>query len=183
MSKRRKPGKPSPAAQPRKRSPVPPPGYVIGKTSYDREAEKEALEAEARDFLARQSAASAPSAARRVEQHVKKIRIAAGNVTMDAELNDSATAKALWDKLPITASAQTWGREVYFKIPLHADAENAQAKVPAGTVAFWPDGDCLCIFFGQTPCSPVNVVGKLAGNPDEFERVREGDAILLEKSE
>ena len=176
MSKRSPKGKPRPSPMPRTRSPVPPPGFVMGKTSYDRAAGKAALEAQAREYRG-------PAPDRGKEQHVKTIRIAAGTVAMVAELNDSATAAALWATLPITSSAQVWGREVYFKIPLHTDAENAQAAVPAGTVAFWPAGDCLCIFFGQTPCSPVNVVGKLAGNPNAFEKVRDGDAILIEKVE
>ena len=159
------------STRPRKRSPVPPPGHVIGKTSYDRAAEKVALESEVDQFL------------REKKPQMKKIRITAGQVAMDAELNDSATARKLEAILPVKSSAQTWGREVYFKIAMHHEPENAQAKVPAGTVAFWPDGDCLCIFFGQTPCSPVNVVGKLLGDPNAFEKVRDGDAIHVEKVE
>ncbi|HUU68854.1 MAG TPA: cyclophilin-like fold protein [Planctomycetota bacterium] len=159
------------STRPRKRSPVPRPGFIMGKTSYDRAAQKEALEAEADAFL------------REKERRMKKMRITAGKVTMDAELSDSATAGELWAILPVESSAQTWGREVYFKIPMHHEPENAQAKVPAGTVAFWPEGDCLCVFFGQTPYSPVNVVGTLAGDPNAFEKVRDGDAIHIEKVE
>ena len=159
------------STRPRKRSPVPPPGHVMGKTSYDRAAEKEALESEVHQFL------------REKERRMNKIRITAGTVAMDAELNDSATAAKLAGILPVKSSAQIWGREVYFKIPMHHEPENAQAKVPAGTVAFWPDGDCLCIFFGQTPYSPVNVVGKLIGDPNAFEKVRDGDPIRIEKVE
>ena len=157
--------------QPRKRSPVPPPGFVMGKTSYDRSSARKALQAEVKEFHLHR------------EPPMRKIRIAAGKLSMEAELNDSATADALLRILPIESTAQRWGREVYFKIPMHCEPENAQPKVPSGTVAFWPDGDCLCIFFGQTPYSPVNVVGRLLGDPDEFAQVRDGDTILVENAE
>jgi hypothetical protein len=55
--------------------------------------------------------------------------------------------------------------------------------VPSGTVAFWPPGGCFCIFFGQTPASPVNVVGTLDGDPDAFAAVQAGDRIVLEAAE
>jgi len=158
--------------KPRKRSTIPPPGFVMGKPSYDRDAEKQALESEVEQFE------------RDKESRMKKIKISAGSsVHMEAELNGSATAEKLYAILPIRSAAQVWGREVYFKVPMHVDPENAQATVPAGTVAFWPDGDCLCIFFGQTPYSPVNVAGKLLGDPNAFDTVRDGDAVRIEKVE
>ncbi len=154
--------------KPRKRSPVPPPGYVMGKTSYDRTAEKEKLERERQEYL------------RGREMVMKRITIAAGKVVMQAELNDSATARKLTEILPVEASARVWGNEIYFTVPMHAEPENAQAEAPPGTVAFWPDGDCLCVFFGQKPYSPVNVVGKLLGDPSAFAEVRDGDPVRVE---
>ena len=111
------------------------------------------------------------------------IRIVADQVEMTATLNDTPTAKAIWDALPIESSARLWGDEVYFDIPVHRDPDDAQAQVPSGTVAFWPAGDCFCIFFGQTPASPVNVVGSLDGDPNEFAKVASGETIRLEKAE
>ena len=111
---------------------------------------------------------------------MSKVRIQAGSVEMAASLNDSGTAKAILEALPIHSSAQLWGREVYFQIPVHVDEDDAQARVPSGAVGFWPPGDCLCVFFGQTPASPVNVVGTLDGDPNEFAKVESGDAIRVE---
>ena len=111
------------------------------------------------------------------------LRIRTDAVTMTATLNETPTAGLIVEALPIESSARLWGAEVYFDIPVHAEPDDAQAVVPSGTVAFWPPGDCFCIFFGQTPASPVNVVGTLDGDPNEFARVKVGDAIVLEKAD
>jgi len=47
---------------------------------------------------------------------LRVIRITAGPITVDAELNDSRTAGAIAAALPIEAKAQTWGDEIYFDI-------------------------------------------------------------------
>ncbi len=43
----------------------------------------------------------------------KKIMIVAETVQMEAELNDSKTAALIWEALPISAEASTWGDEIY----------------------------------------------------------------------
>lgn len=122
----------------------------------------------------------------------KQIKITAGDVTMTATLNGSATAEAIWAALPITASANTWGDEIYFSIPVQLDQENAQAVVDKGDLGYWPPGHAFCIFFGPTPnsrgdeirpASPVNVFGSLDGEPTEFRKVRSGTEVVLEKVE
>jgi hypothetical protein len=112
----------------------------------------------------------------------EKIRIIAKKVTMGATLNDSKTAAALVKILPVTSSASRWGDEVYFSIALSMPAEDAQAGVPSGTIAYWPDGPAFCIFFGQTPYSPVNVLGSLDGDAKEFAKVASGESIRIEKA-
>lgn len=112
-----------------------------------------------------------------------RIRIKADQVDMTATLNDTSTAARIVEALPITSAARLWGDEVYFDIPVHAEEDDPQATVPSGTIAFWPPGGCFCIFFGQTPASPVNVVGTLDGEPSEFAKVQPGETITLEKAE
>ncbi len=111
-----------------------------------------------------------------------KITIKAGSVTMTATLNESKSAKKLLEVLPCRAKAQIWGQEVYFPIPMAMEEEDARAEVPSGAIAYWPPGKCFCIFFGQTPYSPVNVLGALDGNPKEFAKVKEGETVALEKT-
>lgn len=111
------------------------------------------------------------------------IRIRAGEVEMLAELNETESARRMLDVLPFKSRAETWGEEVYFETPLELGEEDPKAHVPPGTVAYWPSGKALCLFFGQTPASPVNVVGRLRGNPKELARVRAGDPVSVERHE
>ena len=120
---------------------------------------------------------------------LKRIRITVGPVTMEAELNDSQTAQLIWEALPIEARGNTWGDEIYFSIPVAADLENSQGLVELGDLAYWPPGTAFCIFFGPTPmsqgneirpASPVNVIGKLRGDPKAFKQVKSGTAVKIE---
>ena len=123
----------------------------------------------------------------------RRIRIRAGAVTVSATLNDSSTAHAVWDALPITGQVQTWGDEIYFSIPVEAaEAPDAQATVDKGAVAYWPPGSALCLFWGPTPmsrgdeirpASAVNVLGAIEGDPTMLARVPSGDEIVIERAE
>lgn len=120
----------------------------------------------------------------------KKIKIRAGDVEMEAELNDSRTAEAIGKALPIKASANTWGEEIYFSIPVKCEEEQAQEVVSLGDLGYWPPGTAFCIFFGRTPASqgeeirpagPVNIVGKVLGDPKEFKKVQAGSQVTIEE--
>ena len=118
----------------------------------------------------------------------RTIRITAGNVTMDATLNETATASEIWDALPITARANIWGDEIYFAIPVHRAEENAKATVGLGDLGYWPPGNAFCIFYGPTPmsrgdeirpASPVNIVGKVVGDAKAFKQVSSGTKVTI----
>jgi len=120
----------------------------------------------------------------------RAIRITAGSVSAEARLNDSKTAGAIWNALPIEAKGQTWGDEIYFDISLSAGPESPREVVERGDLAYWPPGHAFCIFFGPTPASRgdecraasvVNVVGKLEGDPTIFKKVRAGTRVTIER--
>src|SRR5438093_10409297 len=120
------------------------------------------------------------------------IVITAGNVAASARLNDSSTARAIWDALPIEAKGETWGDEIYFDIGLTAESEAAREVVDLGDLGYWPPGRAFCIFFGPTPmsqgqeirpASPVNVVGKVVGDATIFKQVRAGTRVSLRRAE
>jgi len=122
----------------------------------------------------------------------KKITITVEDVKMSAELNDSETAQKIWKTLPIEGSVNTWGDEIYFSIPVNVGLENAKVVVSEGDLGYWPPGNAFCIFFGLTPASqgdeirpasPVNIFGKVIGDPKVFKKVSSGAIIIIEKSE
>ena len=123
---------------------------------------------------------------------MRRVIISAGGVTAGAVLNDSKTATAVWDALPITARASTWGDEIYFSIPAKAGEENGRATVDIGDLGYWPPGSAFCIFFGPTPASqspseirpasPVNVFGKVDGDATIFKKIRSGESVTIEKA-
>lgn len=121
----------------------------------------------------------------------RAIKITAGTVSAEATLNDSRTARAIWDALPIEAKAQTWGDEIYFAIGVDEAEDSAKAVVELGDLGYWPPGKAFCIFFGPTPASqgdeirpasPVNVVGNVKGDAREFKRVRSGTRVVIERA-
>ena len=92
------------------------------------------------------------------------------------------TVDAIVKKLPVEGRAALWKEEVYFEIPVKMGEEKARSKVEKGNLTFWPMGNALCIFYGESqPYSPVNIVGKVTKNLELFERVKSGSVIRVEK--
>ena len=101
------------------------------------------------------------------------IVITAGSIRLEAELNDTFTAKAISNILPIIAAANTWGDEIYFSMPITLELENGQEVVDLGDLGYWPPGGAFCIFYGLTPASQgdeirpasaVTIIGKVQGD-------------------
>jgi hypothetical protein len=121
-----------------------------------------------------------------------KLRIAAGNVVLTAELRDTATSKALLAALPFESRAQTWGEEVYFTTPVSVKLEpDAKQIVEPGTVCFWTEGDALALPWGRTPISTderpklasrCNVLGRIEGSPADLQKIRSGEKITVSKA-
>ena len=92
------------------------------------------------------------------------------------------TVEAVTKELPIEGRAAVWKEEVYFEIPVKMGGEKAEPTVEKGTIAYWPLGKALCVFFGDSqPYSPVNILGKVTKNLELFERVESGTRIKVEK--
>lgn len=116
-----------------------------------------------------------------------RIRFNFGMLTLDAELLDTPTAKAIAAALPITSSALTWGEEVYFDVPVEVKREaNARAVVTPGEVAYWPEGPAIALGFGRTPisqgnetrlASPCNVFAKALGDVKTLAKVKAGTKV------
>ena len=120
----------------------------------------------------------------------KAIKITGNQTKFEAELNDSLTAQAVFDALPIKAKGSRWGGEIYFSIPVKAKLEKDSRDVlEAGELGYWPTGSAFCIFFGPTPASQtgairaasaVNIIGKVKGDLSQLWNLPDGGDILIE---
>jgi len=119
-----------------------------------------------------------------------RIKIRIGSLAVDAELNDTRTARDIAQALPLTCSFNTWGDEIYFAIPVtaHLD-ESAREAVEMGDLGYWPSGKAFCIFFGPTPisspgrivpASAVNIVGRVLGDAAVFKGAMNEAQVILE---
>ena len=91
------------------------------------------------------------------------------------------TVDTIVRKLPVEGRAALWKEEVYFEIPVKIGEEKAKPTVETGTIAFWPMGSALCVFFGESqPYSPVNILGKITKNLELFKQVKSGATIKVE---
>ena len=118
-----------------------------------------------------------------------RIRFDFGSFTLDAELLDTPTAKAIAAALPLVSAAMTWGEEVYFEIPVGiAREKDARAVVTPGEVAYWPDGHCIALGFGRTPISQgeetrlasrCNVFARAIGDVKQLAAVKAGTKVRV----
>ncbi len=121
---------------------------------------------------------------------MRAITITAGRVTATATLDTSRTADAIWQALPLEARGSAWGDEIYFSTPVTCEPEAPREVVEMGDLGYWPPGSAFCIFFGPTPAShgqeirpasPVNVFGRVDGDPTVFKAVPSGTPVKIHR--
>ncbi len=120
----------------------------------------------------------------------QRVTITAGAVVVEAELFDTITAEKITAALPIEGSVNRWGGEIYFTVPVDADAESDGRDVLcAGELGYWPPGKAFCVFFGPTPASSgdeiraasnVNVFGKVTGDISLLWDIDDGAKVIVE---
>jgi uncharacterized protein len=118
-----------------------------------------------------------------------RIRFEFATLTLEAQLLDTPTAKAIAAALPVASDALTWGEEVYFDVPVDVPREkDARAVVTPGEIAYWPDGPAIAIGFGRTPisrgdetrlASPCNVFARALGDVKALAAVKAGTQVKV----
>jgi hypothetical protein len=107
----------------------------------------------------------------------------------EIELNDSPTSDSIYLALPLEREINVWGGEIYFEIPVHEKLSRGKKVMGVGEVAYWPEGDALCIFFGRTPSSkgeapeaysPVTPLGRVVSNLEKLEELADKTTITLD---
>jgi len=84
-------------------------------------------------------------------------------------------------KMPLEGRAALYKEEIYFEIPIKMGEEKAKPTVEPGTIAFWPMGGALCVFYGKSqPYSPVSILGKITSNLELFKQVKSGITIKMQ---
>jgi hypothetical protein len=107
------------------------------------------------------------------------------------ELNDSATADAIYLALPIEEYINVWGEEIYFEIPVEMKLENGRKVMEIGEVAYWPQGKAFCVFFGRTPASKgskpeayslVTPIGRILNDVEALKVLGDRTRVRLERN-
>lgn len=109
-------------------------------------------------------------------------------ISFEAELNNSEASKKLIENLPINSDVNTWGDEIYFDTGITAPSDGKTMDTNIGDIGYWPQGKCLCVFFGPTPASEgfkpvpashVVIVGKTTASPDILKTIKDGEKITV----
>ena len=119
----------------------------------------------------------------------KKILISSDGLIIEGTLYNSPCSSTIWNSLPLEGSVNLWGKEIYFATSLALEEEStAQDVVELGAIAYWPPGQALCLFFGQTPvsqgsecraASPVNLIGHIDGDLLGLNEISSGSVITV----
>jgi len=109
---------------------------------------------------------------------VTRLKLAIGPHTCTIDLLDDAapqTVRGITRLLPletVLGHAKFAGEELIFMIPEMFERENIVGSVAPGDVAYYPDRQTICIFYGDiVPFAKVGLVGKVSSGLDTLRRI------------
>jgi hypothetical protein len=118
-----------------------------------------------------------------------KIRTRSGE--WSAALDDSDISNEIWLSLPFSADINMLGSQIYFVMPLGTKVKGDSKTFEKGDIAYWPEADALCVFFGPTPLStderpvaayPMKKIGRVTDECSNMEGSGDRMRITLERS-
>lgn len=112
-----------------------------------------------------------------------------GGVRVVGVIEDEKAAEELLKNSPFESIANRWGDEIYFELPIDLGLKGERVVMKVGEIAYWPEGNSLCIFFGPTPVSrhgepraisEVKPLGKIVEGLSDLKMVKQGEKIRVE---
>lgn len=109
-----------------------------------------------------------------------------GGIEVEGVLDDIKENEKLLARSPFTSVVSLWGEEVYFPLPIKLELVGERRIMSIGDIAYWPEGNCLCIFFGKTPISKddrpvayseVKPVGRVVDGLESLKKVVMGARV------
>lgn len=114
------------------------------------------------------------------------------DATVKIELFDEPASRKLLGVVPFSSLINTWGEEIYFEIPSSLPKDSLTTDVTVGDVAYWPEGRCLCVFFGRTPmskysdkpvpASEVVIIGKVSEGLRDLRAIEDGERVTVDRT-
>ena len=122
---------------------------------------------------------------------MKKIKINFLNNFIIVELNNTDTAKKIYDSCPLRSITNTWGNEIYFETAVKVTKDKtAKDIINLGEIAYWVEGSSIAIGFGPTPISKAdeirlvtkaNIIGQTKSNLSSLGMVNSGEIVIVER--
>lgn len=117
------------------------------------------------------------------EDDLVKITLTAKDVKIEAVLNESAPAKELLNRLPITLDLhQHQAREYYTSIRLDK-TDLTQDDYQVGDIAYWTPGNNLVFFYDKGYTGSLIKMGKITNGLDKLPKMGSNFEVKIEKIE
>jgi len=122
---------------------------------------------------------------------MSRITIRTRSGEWSAVLDNSDISNEIWLSLPFSADINMLGSQIYFEMPLENKVKGDSKIFKKGDIAYWPEADALCIFFGPTPLStderPVAAfhmkkIGSIKGDCSDMEMSGDRMRITIERA-
>ncbi len=111
-----------------------------------------------------------------------------GGVKATCVLGEIPELEKLVEKSPFKSEANRWGEEIYFELPIKLRLRGERTLMEIGEVAYWPEGNSLCLFFGPTPVSKgdkpvaysdVKPLGRVTEGLENLGKVEDGEEVTV----
>ena len=110
-----------------------------------------------------------------------RIRLTAGEIVLDATLDDNATARDFASLLPLTLQMNDlFNREKYGHLPRSLTAGGKpQSSYEIGNIAYWSPGPGIAIFYDHDgpsiPAAPgIVILGEISSGADALKKKYDG---------